>query len=39
VVIAADGSVEHRRVVQLIDVLRHEHITQFAINVDPGELE
>ncbi|MET0412947.1 MAG: biopolymer transporter ExbD [Polyangiaceae bacterium] len=39
VVIAADGSVEHRRVVQLIDVLRHEDITQFAINVDPGELE
>jgi biopolymer transport protein ExbD len=39
VVIAADGSVEHRRVVQLIDVLRHEDITQFAINVDPGELD
>lgn len=39
VVIAADGSVEHRRVVQLIDVLRHEDITQFAINVDPGEIE
>jgi biopolymer transport protein ExbD len=38
VVIAADGAVEHRRVVQLIDVLRREDITQFAINVDPGEL-
>jgi biopolymer transport protein ExbD len=38
VVIAADGSVEHRRVVQLIDLLRREQITQFAINVDPGEL-
>lgn len=39
VVIAADGSVEHRRVVQLIDVLRHEDITQFAINVDPGAIQ
>jgi biopolymer transport protein ExbD len=39
VVIAADGAVEHRRVVQLIDVLRHEDITQFAINVDPGALD
>jgi biopolymer transport protein ExbD len=38
VVIAADGAVEHRRVVQLIDLLRREEITQFAINVDPGEL-
>lgn len=36
--IAADGSVPHRTVVRVIDLLRQEHITRFAINVNPGDL-
>jgi biopolymer transport protein ExbD len=36
--IAADGAIQHRRVVALIDLLRQEQITQFAINVEPGDL-
>jgi biopolymer transport protein ExbD len=39
VVIAADGSTAHRAVVGVIDLLRSEGITQFAINVVPSDLE
>ena len=38
-VIAADGGSRHRSVVSVIDLLRQEGITEFAINVQPGELE
>lgn len=34
-VIAADGGAEHRSVVHVIDLLRQEHVTKFALNVDP----
>ncbi len=37
-VIAADGSVTHAKVVQVIDVLRQEQISKFAINVKPQDL-
>jgi biopolymer transport protein ExbD len=37
-VIAADGGTEHRVVVSVIDLLRQEGVTRFAINVQPGEL-
>jgi len=37
-VIAADGRVTHARVVHVIDLLRRENVTKFAINVDPEEL-
>jgi len=37
-VIAADGSVPHRRVIQLIDLLRQEHVTEFALDVRPEDL-
>lgn len=37
-VIAADGTIEHRRVVEIIDLLRQEKISHFAINVRPSEL-
>jgi biopolymer transport protein ExbD len=37
-VIAADGRVAHAKVVQVIDILRQEHITKFAINVRPEEI-
>ncbi|MFO0565084.1 MAG: biopolymer transporter ExbD [Polyangiaceae bacterium] len=36
-VIAADGNLAHRVVVSLVDLLRVEGITQFAINVDPSD--
>ncbi len=36
--IAADGAVPHRAVVGIIDLLRSEGITQFAINVAPEDL-
>ena len=38
-VIAADGSIHHRRVVQVIDLLRQERVTKFAINVRPVDLQ
>ena len=38
-VIAADGSIQHRTVVRVIDLLRQEHVTKFAINVRPSDLE
>jgi len=37
-VIAADGAISHREVVQVIDLLRQENVVQFAINVNPGDL-
>jgi len=37
-VIAADGRVSHAQVVRIIDVLRQEGVTRFAINVRPEDL-
>jgi biopolymer transport protein ExbD len=37
-VIAADGRARHAQVVQVIDLLRQEHVTRFAINVEPEDL-
>jgi biopolymer transport protein ExbD len=37
-VIAADGSSQHRSVVKVIDLLRQEHVTRFAINVQPEDV-
>lgn len=34
-IIAADGRTPHSRVVRVMDVLRQEHVTKFAINVSP----
>ena len=34
-VIAADGASAHRDVVHVIDLLRREQVTRFALNVDP----
>lgn len=36
-VIAADGRVEHSQVVRVIDLLRREQVTKFAINVKQPE--
>ena len=38
-IIAADGGVPHREVVQVIDLLRQENVVQFAINVNPSDLD
>ncbi len=38
-IIAADGRIAHRNVVQVIDILRQEKVTKFAINVRPQDLE
>ena len=37
-VIAADGRVRHAQVVHVIDLLRQENVTKFAINVDPEDI-
>ncbi len=37
-VIAADGSAHHRSVVSVIDLLRQEGVSEFAINVQPAEI-
>jgi len=37
-VIAADGRVSHAQVVKVIDLLRQEKVTKFAINVRPEDL-
>jgi biopolymer transport protein ExbD len=37
-VIAADGRTTHARVVRVMDLLRREDVTRFAINVEPEEL-
>jgi biopolymer transport protein ExbD len=34
-VIAADGAAAHRSVVHVLDLLRQERVTRFALNVDP----
>ena len=36
---AAAGTVQHAEVVRIIDLLRQERVTKFAINVRPSELE
>jgi biopolymer transport protein ExbD len=38
-VIAADGRITHAQVVRVIDILRQERISKFAINVRPDDLE
>ena len=38
-VIAADGRISHAEVVRVIDVLRQENVTKFAINVRPDVLQ
>jgi len=38
-IIAADGRIEHALVVRVIDLLRQESVTKFAINVRPSELQ
>jgi len=37
-VIAADGRVSHAEVIRVIDLLRQEKVTKFAINVRPEDL-
>jgi biopolymer transport protein ExbD len=37
-VIAADGGARHAQVVKVIDLLRQEDVTRFAINVEPEDL-
>jgi biopolymer transport protein ExbD len=37
-VIAADGRVSHSEVIRVIDLLRQEKVTKFAINVRPEDL-
>jgi len=37
-VIAADGRTKHASVIHVIDLLRRENVTKFAINVDPEEV-
>ena len=37
-VIAADGRTSHANVVHVIDLLRREDVTKFAINIDPEDL-
>ena len=36
-VISADGRVQHSKVVTVIDILRRENVTKFAINTSPLE--
>jgi len=38
-IIAADGRTAHAKVVHVIDLLRQERVTKFAINVEPEDLE
>ena len=38
-ILAADGSVRHAQVVQIIDLLRRNQVTKFAINVRQADLE
>jgi biopolymer transport protein ExbD len=38
VVIAADGGVPHRRVIHILDLLRREKVSRFALNVSPLDL-
>jgi biopolymer transport protein ExbD len=38
-VIAADGRTSHSNVVHVIDLLRREDVTKFALDIDPSNLE
>src|SRR5262245_20906385 len=38
-VIAADGRAAHSHVVHVMDLLRREEVTKFAINVDPEDIK
>jgi biopolymer transport protein ExbD len=38
-VIAADGRTSHSNVVRVIDLLRREDVTKFALDIDPSNLE
>lgn len=38
-IISADGRVRHAQVVRVIDMLRSERVTKFAINTSPVDLE
>ena len=38
-IISADGRVKHAQVVSVIDLLRREKITKFAINTSPLEIK
>jgi biopolymer transport protein ExbD len=38
-VIAADGRTSHANVVHVIDLLRREDVTKFALNIDPEDLK
>lgn len=38
-VISADGRIAHSEVVRVIDLLRQENVTKFAINVKPEDLK
>ena len=38
-VIAADGRAAHKHVVHVMDLLRREEVTKFAINVDPEDVK
>jgi biopolymer transport protein ExbD len=37
-VIAADGRATHRSVVRVVDTLRQEHVTEFALDVRPEDV-
>jgi biopolymer transport protein ExbD len=37
-IIAADGRTPHSNVIHVMDILRRENVTKFAINVDPEEV-
>ncbi|HEY3493578.1 MAG TPA: biopolymer transporter ExbD [Polyangiaceae bacterium] len=37
-VIAADGRAAHRHVVRVVDTLRQEHLTEFALDVRPEDV-
>ena len=38
-VIAADGRVAHKSVVRVVDTLRQEHVTEFALDVRPEDVD
>lgn len=38
-VIAADGRISHARFIHVIDILRRERVTRYAINVRPEDLQ
>ena len=37
-IIAADGSIQHKMVIRVIDLLRQEKVTKFAFNVRPEDV-